>query len=272
MPYTEYPPHPGLRKHIRCYWTYESSGIASPGERIQFLTEGLEFALNVNEISGDDVSDAETDARIRSCIFGPMTRPMRLQLPKTIKIFGICFRPGGATPFFSSAPCELMNSRMEISDLWEPDCLDVIARVQNGCETTAGRMVLLDAHFLRRLGAKDKQDFFISNAVELIESHQGNINIDVLSKSVGLSSRQLERRFREQVGMPPKQLCRSLRFKKLFHRFAAFPAVSLAAVATDCGYYDQSHMIRDFKFYTGESPAAYIRKTGSTERFFIGNF
>jgi transcriptional regulator GlxA family with amidase domain len=93
-----------------------------------------------------------------------------------------------------------------------------------------------------------------------------------LAAWVGLSQRQLERLFKRQVGLSPKQLCRSLRFKSVFQQLALSPISTWAATAQSCGYYDQPHMIRDFKHYAGKSPASFFKNANEVDGFFIGNF
>jgi AraC-like DNA-binding protein len=72
--------------------------------------------------------------------------------------------------------------------------------------------------------------------------------------------------------MTPKQLCRNLRFKYVFKYLVKPPTESWAAIALACGYYDQSHMINEFKHYTGSSPAAFFSEPMAIEKYFIGNF
>jgi transcriptional regulator GlxA family with amidase domain len=105
-----------------------------------------------------------------------------------------------------------------------------------------------------------------------MEERKGQINIDRLATLIGMSGRHLERRFKEQVGMSPKQLCRNLRFKNIFRHLAAYPADSWVSTALACGYHDQAHMIHDFRRFTGTSPAAYFSKPQATDRYFMGNF
>jgi len=70
----------------------------------------------------------------------------------------------------------------------------------------------------------------------------------------------------------PKQLCRSLRFKHVFKRLSASKVESNAELALACGYYDQSHLIKDFKYYTGKSPTAFFRTQEAGATFFSENF
>jgi len=76
----------------------------------------------------------------------------------------------------------------------------------------------------------------------------------------------------ERVGLSPRQLCRSLRFKSVFRHLAASSGDPWTSTALACGYCDQSHMIRDFKHYAGASPAAYFTRPEAGRLFFAGNF
>lgn len=78
--------------------------------------------------------------------------------------------------------------------------------------------------------------------------------MDEMARSAGLSVRQLERQFREQLGLPPKLFTRIARFERALDRKARSSATSWADVAQDGGYYDQMHLVHDFAEFTGETP------------------
>ena len=273
MRYQKYLPHAGLRKHIRCYWTFEgNSRDTSSDDGLYVLAEGVEFLFNLADGNGQLPCVAKTAATSRSCVYGPMTSPMRLKPVPKAKVFGICFRPGGASPFFPHPIDELKNSYAEIDDIWESKSSEIIQRIQEARKTTKERIDLLNLFFLAQINKIDRKDLYLSAAVDVIESNKGRVIIDDLAGSVGLSSRQLERNFKQRIGMTPKQLCCNLRFKHVFKHLLNFPAESWAAIALACGYYDQSHMINEFKRYTGSSPAAFFSEPMAIEKYFIGNF
>ena len=272
MFYQEHTPHPGLKKHIKYYWTLSISTSMPTEEGQQFLAEGTELFFNFGDPI-EVVSYAPEPAMASwCCISGPMTQPMRIRMTGRVEIFGVCFRPGGAYPFFSYVPRELVNGYAEIDDIWGSMGLGIVDRIQDDCHNTRERIDFLDCHFLRHLDKNQRMDPCIDAALDVIEAHKGQVNIDLLASLVGLSSRQLERRFKELVGLSPKQLCRILRFKNVFKHLATSPTHCWVSTALDCGYFDQSHMIRDFKHYTGTSPAAYFARPQAMERFFTGNF
>ncbi|MGD9367574.1 MAG: helix-turn-helix domain-containing protein [Desulfobacteraceae bacterium] len=152
------------------------------------------------------------------------------------------------------------------------EALQNVERMLKDCHTTNERIKILDLHFLHRLEKGVSKDFSTAAAADCIETNRGRANIYSLAKSVGWSTRQLERRFKERVGMSPKQLCRNVRFKSAFQHLSSSRRDTFASTAMDCGYYDQSHMIKDFKHYTGTSPAAFFREPQAMEGLFTGNF
>jgi AraC-like DNA-binding protein len=81
-----------------------------------------------------------------------------------------------------------------------------------------------------------------------------------------LSARQVERRFREAVGVSPKTLARIVRFQEVLRRT---PGESASAeVALDSGYYDQAHLLRDFRDFAGVVPTLFRAAEGDLARQF----
>ncbi len=267
MLFREHFPHPKLINYIRCYWTLKISGSAQKYEWLHFLVENVEFTFNLSEEAKFITYDMKTSVFPQCCVYGPMTQAMHLKPVSEVEIFGICFRPGGAYPFFPYPISELVNSFVTIDDLWEANNSEIIHKLHHDCETTFERIDLLDQYFLRHLDTKRKDDSIFA-AVSIIEAYKGQVNIEYVARSIGQSRRQLERKFKERVGISPKQLCRSLRFKNVLRLLNTSSNVSWASTAVSSGYYDQSHMIRDFKHYMGESPLAYLVTSKAMDRYF----
>jgi transcriptional regulator GlxA family with amidase domain len=91
--------------------------------------------------------------------------------------------------------------------------------------------------------------------------------VDQLASSAGVSSRQLERGFLREIGIGPKLLARIVRFQQVF-RAVEHCDSAWAAVAVECGYYDQAHLIRDFNQFAQQTPAVLFASQSSlTESF-----
>jgi transcriptional regulator GlxA family with amidase domain len=78
----------------------------------------------------------------------------------------------------------------------------------------------------------------------------------------------MQRLFLRQVGVSPKLLCRIVRFQRIFAAWRADPS-SLARVALECGYFDQSHLVRDFHDFAGAPPAGFLAELPAFTRLFL---
>ncbi|GAB2648190.1 helix-turn-helix domain-containing protein [Nocardia goodfellowii] len=101
---------------------------------------------------------------------------------------------------------------------------------------------------LRRTAAAPA-DPAITHAVAALRRQRGTA-VTALADEIGWSHRYFRRRFTEQVGLPPKDYSSLLRFSHALTVLGSDPS----AVAADLGYYDQSHLIRDFHRFAGTTP------------------
>ena len=93
----------------------------------------------------------------------------------------------------------------------------------------------------------------------LVGSH-GGVAIGALARELGWSRRHFGERFRDHVGLAPKPAARVLRFRRVLDLLGQGDAPRLADIALDSGYYDQAHLNRDFRAFTGGSPREYLRR------------
>ncbi|WP_444948262.1 helix-turn-helix domain-containing protein [Micromonospora ureilytica] len=124
------------------------------------------------------------------------------------------------------------------------------------------RFALLDRVLAARLAASPPVDPRLDWAWRWLVGSGGRGSVGVLADELGWSRRHLASRFRQEVGLPPKMAARLLRFQQAHaasaQAGATGRAVDWAAVAASCGYYDQSHLIRDFHQFAGATPAALL--------------
>lgn len=118
--------------------------------------------------------------------------------------------------------------------------------------------VRLLSRFLIRLTRRRKQEVNAAHiAVERIIETEGQINVQQLASEVSLSTRQFERRFKEFSGFTPKLYTRIIRFHRALSAYGDSQR-SLTEIAYDCGYYDQSHFIHEFREFSGYHPRQYF--------------
>ena len=105
-------------------------------------------------------------------------------------------------------------------------------------------------------------------AVAEFEQAGGLLGVRHLADRIGLSSRQFERRFRSAVGISPKLFCRMQRFQRVFPAMENTQSQWVDA-AVNCGYYDQAHLIRDFREFSGTTPTALLTEEFDLARHFV---
>jgi AraC-like DNA-binding protein len=122
---------------------------------------------------------------------------------------------------------------------------------------TPTRITVIE-HFLAELARAG--DSLVQRAVALLAAPTPVPTIAAVARAVGVSERQLERRFLASVGVTPKRFAALRRFERAV---ALSPsASSLTAAAIDAGYYDQSHFIRDFRRFAGATPREILAPPG----------
>jgi AraC-like DNA-binding protein len=121
--------------------------------------------------------------------------------------------------------------------------------------TARERIRLVEAELLRRLAPPP--DRTVPAIADHILRRGGATSVARLSAACGFTRQHLARKFRHALGVSPKLFCRLVRFQNALTRAVTSPPDSWAAAALELGYYDQAHLIAEFKEFTGFTPAAF---------------
>ncbi|MBL4650110.1 MAG: helix-turn-helix transcriptional regulator [Aureispira sp.] len=103
------------------------------------------------------------------------------------------------------------------------------------------------------------QNDVIQKAISIIIKHKGQIKIQDILKQIYLTERTFERNFSAQVGLSPKQFGRIIQFQFSLNQLNTSNLIKLTQIGLDSGFSDQSHFIRTFKKYTGQTPSHYLK-------------
>jgi AraC-like DNA-binding protein len=95
--------------------------------------------------------------------------------------------------------------------------------------------------------------------------------IPAIARSAGISDRGLVRKFRQLIGISPKSYSRIVRFQRVLRSFESDPLIEVPDVAIKYGYYDQSHLINDFRQYAGLTPTEFRARNNKITEAFIAN-
>ncbi|MCU1238784.1 MAG: AraC family transcriptional regulator, partial [Candidatus Solibacter sp.] len=187
-------------------------------------------------------------------VVGTMTVEQRFDLAAGAHAFGIRFRPGMAGAFLELNAAELTDRIIPLEDLWGRKARELASRIEDAPTLSAAARILSGA-----LSPGDIAPDAVRRAIAEITSAHGEIDLDWVSRQSGLSARQFRRRCLDASGLTPKHLCRVLRFRRACELASA--AGDWAEIAATAGYFDQSHLIRDFREFTGATPMSVFSKT-----------
>jgi AraC-like DNA-binding protein len=204
-----------------------------------------------------------------------LTRPMLLEPPSQVDTVGIRFRPGGAYAFLATPLAQFSNGSVALDDLWGRAGRELVERLAE-TRDQATRVAIISRMLLVRLdawrrgvgGGASNGDRAVDFMVGRLVRSAGRAAMADLAAEAGVTPRHVQRRFQDRVGISPKQLSRILRFQNtLRHRHAATP-LEWVRVAIDCGYADQSHLIRDYADFAGDTPASLLVAEGELSSYF----
>jgi AraC-like DNA-binding protein len=169
------------------------------------------------------------------------------------RIISVLFTPSGAACFFPDSFSGLLNSSVSLDDLFPRDSDRLYDRLCSA-PAAAEKVAILESFIMEKITPGRRRDYpLVSRVISAIKESRGDITIDAICHMFDINSRFLERRFGDYIGMTPKSFIRIVRFQNVLHRYDTNRG-SLTDLSMDCGYYDQSHFIREIREFTGLSP------------------
>ncbi|HJZ76611.1 MAG TPA: AraC family transcriptional regulator [Vicinamibacterales bacterium] len=187
---------------------------------------------------------------------GPPTRPFVNGEYGPRFIVAVRFRPGRAFPCFGVAMSELQNQRVSLCDLWPEEVAKLLDCVSTSTslENTA---TLLESFLVERLGRSlsSEPSRGLARAMVALSADGRSARVREIAAALGISERHLRRKFEVVVGTSPKTFARIQRFRKALTILEKAPTPPhWASIASLCGYFDQAHLIHDFKRMTSVTP------------------
>lgn len=255
----QYSPHPRFKAYIQCYWTFNCSADCLFNE-VYHSASGpcLELVFNLSKPINCIVDDALPVTISKDFIIGSLARQIQIKPTGSMSLFGVRFTPEGLYPFLSMPPVDLSDICVEIEEVWELNGLGVSDFIHDTDPIAESLIQTFEKFFSRRMDDFiRKHGMNVEKAVSIIRSHKGQIPVETLANQLQVSSRHLERKFTQLIGVPPKQLCRIFRIKNVLNHLKTTKSDS-ASLALVSGYFDQAHFIHEFKFFTGQSPSNYL--------------
>jgi AraC-like DNA-binding protein len=252
--YVARPPAAPLAKHVEYVWA--SQGAPSYTLERVVPTGTLELVVSLVDEGGAvyDPAGREQSLSGGSVVSGAYRRPFTFATCKASSVVGAHLRPGHAGAILGVPPSELVDRHVSLEALWGRRARELRERL---CEapTTERRFQILEAEFASRLHAR-RMHPTVAYALDALASP--HTRVADIAKNTGQSQRRLIEHFTTAVGLTPKRFGRILRF----HRASALARTSTlewARLAQECGYYDQAHLIREFRELAEVTPTDLVR-------------
>ncbi len=251
-------PAPPLDAWIdRLWWL----GDAPPHARERILPSGtLELVINLHEdeIRIYDAARSERCTRYSGAVVsGAFGAPFVVDTREHRSIMGVHFRPGGAFPFLRLPLGELAGAHVDLEALWGPEARRLRERLGE-TEAPDERFRRLEEALRDRLARHPGRRDAVAFALGRLGRAAGGVE-DIVA-CTRLSHRRFIEIFEAEVGLTPKLFARVLRFQRALALAGRAAAPSWTDIAHACGYFDQSHLIRDFGAFSGLTPTQYLEQ------------
>jgi AraC-like DNA-binding protein len=187
------------------------------------------------------------------CVRGPLRRALYKRAPGAPVAVVVQFRPGGAFPFFGAPVAELTDRVVPLDELWS-EAGSLRDRMAATGGDAAAMIALLEDALAIRLRTRPFEppgELAVREAIARIDRGAASSIADLASE-LHISPRTLRRGFLAAVGVSPKTYARMVRFARA--RGLAAAGRPWADVARSAGYFDQAHLIADFRDLAGASP------------------
>lgn len=242
-------PRPELRAHVTSYYGFREQAPAPIRRR-----EGPGTDVVVVVSFGEPwLVDA---ARHTSFVGGLHTRQVTTEHAGRAYGMQINLTPPSAFVLFGEPLDTLANRTVPLDAvLGERSFVD---RLYDAGDWTS-RFELLDELFSKRFDAAPPPSPDVAWAWRRLRATHGNVRIAALAQELGWSRRRLVARFHEQVGLAPKAVARLLRFERARSLAERTERPDWTRIALDSGYYDQAHLINDFRRVTGRTPVTFFQ-------------
>ncbi len=262
----EYNPSPRLGAFVELFWTGRFNLSEAPLLSQRVIPNGyIELIIHLTDAHCELLQGRDYELSPDYTLIGLFTEPYDVHFRKMVRVLGIRFKPEGIYPVFGMPASEILAAFADMENFVGKNFREYTSKVRDS--NSVGEMIgLSEAYLLGNVNRRRLNLYYLNRAAEIIRRKNGLISMEELAGSAFISARQLEREFRQKIGISPKKYMRIARLNEVNRMITKGRRLSLTDVSYACGYSDQAHFIRDFKHFTGESPKNFIKEK---ERFIV---
>ena len=247
-----------LSPYIKQYWGIED--CQKPGdENIQRIIPNGMMSMTFYLSDCPQPLNHHQSAIENATISGHCKGFYDLKITGNLKLFSVSFKPLGAWMFFDLPMNELFDCIIPVRYLLKENIDNLENELFEAVEFQ-DKVRLVEAFLIALLKKKTNhyEEKRMIESIGLINQKRGIVGVDTLASCACLSRKQFERTFQECIGTTPKQFMRVVRFQNTLHFRSKNSLLRLTDMAYECGFFDQSHMINEFRNLSGLTPTQYF--------------
>ncbi len=245
--YNEYIPPTSLQSYLDCYWSYITNTATILSHKKPIIPDGCI----------DIIFDLNHPTTLKSFVVGAMTRPF---VNSRTNLLGVRFKPGMAYPFLKIPIHELTDLHVDYYEFVGQEANHLSSQLVD-LNSTEHQISQLNNIFTKKLSALNAVETPMSWALDLIQCSGGEISIKQISDEVGWSRQHFTRKCLCYTGLTPKFLNQVVRIKKVIKNYKTEKFYNWSQLSIDGGFYDQSHMINEFRKITGLTPVEFLSRS-----------
>jgi AraC-like DNA-binding protein len=258
MNYQTYIPHKNLESLVKFYWTLEVPFDANnPKQKI--VPDGcIEMTFNLGDKIKKYITDDDFIINADATVMGQRTKSFYIEPVGHVNTIAICFYPYGFANFTNTPLEQLVDKETPIAEVFEQREANELEQQIIRATNTQQRIELIETFLLHKLNQKNTISNIVKLTVDALLKTNGSTSINAILKDDSAKRRQLERHFKKQIGISPKQLSKVIRLQATLQMLLQQHPERLTDIAYENEYFDQNHFIKDFKEFVGITPKAFL--------------
>jgi AraC-like DNA-binding protein len=247
--YEEISPSAEMGDTIACYYRFFSKNAVKGSYTMPMIPDGcINIVIDLNQ---DEIEKSIS-------IIGPITSCANYEVTGNVNLLGIRILPGKFTSLTNVPMKSIVNKQFLLKDVIN----DFYKHIPKGYQEINENMLIssINDYSIEFLANSTvcKNETIIGSATKYIYDKKGQVSIEELAKAINYSSRNLGRISDSAIGLNLKLFCRIVRFQNTLYFIKNNANFDLKRVALENGYYDQSHLAKEFKFFCGVPPTVFI--------------
>lgn len=260
MIYQTHIPSFPLDKFIEIFIYYE--GVQHAHNIDRFLPNGdTEILIDFHD-TPQYIYDNETLKEIQACnhiwASGLRTEPITIPSGNNAAMMVVAFKKGMAASFFPFPMDEIADCVVDADLVWGND-FGLLRELLLETKDIDLRFKLVEEFLCSKFRSQLEINPCVEFAINEMRTRPDEINIGRMNAKIGYSQKHFTHLFRSQVGVTPKSYLKIMRFQKALLEIEKAPFVDWGKISQDCGFYDQSHFINNFKTFSGFTPEQYAQ-------------